>query len=282
VLIDEAEQKDSPTHDVLHQPTPLARAAKRARTGATPPVGICFEDKKGEEKIEVELEKIESTNSDTTPSPHDPDEDEDEFAFRAPTFLFNTPPRRSNVTFDERPTASAKRRYGFLNRVIQSAKKSATRNVSSVGRLLRSAKKAASRNVSALLKSAQKVSGRNDGTSDEIIDAAIQLLLSEVVKEGFIREDVMGLAVAVFDLAAKQETDPTRPFQVKYKLLDAKKRRTKVYAEIPIPRPARRDTTQESRKRTTRDRSARMHAYAESLCEDNVDEQQAGCHHMPS
>jgi hypothetical protein len=103
------------------------------------------------------------------------------------------------------------------------------------------------------------------------------LLSSKVVNKGVIREDAMGLAVAMMlDTAAKEETDPTRPFQVRYKPLNSKNRRiTKLYAEVPIPRRAGKDATEESRKRKTRDRSARLHAYAECLCGDHIDEQQA-------
>jgi hypothetical protein len=279
VLRDEKDsRRENPTH-VSHQSTPplLAQATKRARTGPTPPVQIfCEDNKKGEEKIEIQLESKDSTTSVTdTPSPRDPDDD-NEFTFRAPTFLFSTPPPRVNVAFDETPAATVQRRCVFLKRIILSAKKSANHNVSSVGRLLQSAKKAASRNASALLRSAPKASQRNNGTFDQKIGEGIELLASKVVSKGVIREDVMGLAVAVLGMAAKEETDPTHPFQVRYKPLDSKNRRTKVYAEVPIPTsPARKNTTEESRKRRTRDRSARLHAYVECLCGEDVAKQQA-------
>jgi hypothetical protein len=139
-----------------------------------------------------------------------------------------------NVAFEETPAAAVESRYGFLNHIIQSTKRSAIRNVSSVGRLLQSAKKAASRNVSAILRSA--------------------------------------------------ETDPSCPFQVRYQPLDPKKnRKAKVYIEIPIPRPSQEilvgtDETKRKKKeanheRTIWGRSARLHAYAERLCRDNVNEQ---------
>ncbi len=145
-----------------------------------------------------------------------------------------------------------------------------------MGRLLQSAKKTASRNVSSLLRSAQKVSShvRNDDPSDEI-EAAIGLLFREVVNKGVIREDCMGLAVAGLHTAAKVETDPTRPFQVRCKPLGSKHAKTKVHAEVPIPRLARKGTKEESRKRTTRDRSLRLRAFVECLCGDDVDERQA-------
>jgi hypothetical protein len=63
---------------------------------------------------------------------------------------------------------------------------------------------------------------------------------------------------------------------VKYKSLGFKNRRTtRVYAEIPIPRPARKDTKKESNQRRTRDRSARLGAFVERLCGHGVDKQQA-------
>jgi hypothetical protein len=262
---------------VSHHSTPLAQVNKRARTGPTPPITKGSECKMGEVKIEIELEKEDSTNSVTdTPSPRDPaDHDDKEFEFRAPTLLFTTPPPRMNVFFDETQPSPVPRRHGVFARIVRSAKKATTRNVSSVSRLLQSAKKAASRNVSALLRSAQKVS---HSASDEIAEA-IELLSSEVANKDVIGEELKGLAVAVLDSAAKEdkeESDPFGPFKVKYKPLGAKTRRiTKVYVEIPVPRRAQEDTTEENRKRTTRLRSARLHAYTKRLCGDDIDEQQA-------
>jgi hypothetical protein len=267
-----SDENDTSTR-VSHHSTPLAQVNKRARTGPTPPIRISAEHKMGEEKIEIELEHEDSTNSVTdTPSPRDPADDDNEFEFRAPTLLFTTPPPRMNVFFDETQPSPIPRRHGLFARIVRSAKKTTTRNVSSVGRLLQSAKKAASRNVSALLRSAQKVS---HSASDDIAEA-IELLSSEVVNKDVIREELKGLAVAVLDSAAKEESDPFGPFKVKYKPLGAKKKRTtKVYVEIPVPRRAQEDTTEENRKRTTRLRSARLHAYTKRLCGDDVNEQQA-------
>jgi hypothetical protein len=275
-----SDENDSPAH-MSPMSTPLAQATKRARTGPTPPVqiDIVFEVKNGEEEVEVSFTD--------TPSPCDLDDDTDEFAYREPTSLFKSPlpqkktgfktPSPGNNVAVEDETPPTARRSGFLNRLIQSARKKARRNVSSVGRLFQSATKAASRNVSTLLRSAQKVSShRNDRTSDGITEA-IELLSSEVVNKGVIREELMGLAVAVFDAAAKEGTDSTfSPFIVRYKPLSAKKKsNTKMYVEIPVPRRAQEDTTEESRKHKIRLRSARLHAYAKGLCGDDVEEQQA-------
>jgi hypothetical protein len=95
----------------------------------------------------MELENEDLTNNSTdTRSPRHPDDD-NEFAFWfwSPTFLFSTPPPQMNVAFEETPAAAVQSRYGFLNHILQSAKKSVTRNVSSAGRLLQSAKKTASK-----------------------------------------------------------------------------------------------------------------------------------------
>jgi hypothetical protein len=51
---------------------------------------------------------------------------------------------------------------------------------------------------------AQKDSHRNNSTSDLAIELAIAVLSSNVVNKGIIQEDVMGLAVAVLDTAAKE------------------------------------------------------------------------------
>jgi hypothetical protein len=128
-------ERDSPTH-TSYQSTPLAQATKRARTGTTSPFRL-FDDKKGEEGIEIELENEDSTKSVTgTPSPRDPDDDND-FAFQE---LFTPSPPERNVAVGETPTAANPRRNGLLNRIIQSAKKSATRNVSSEFDLLEGAR----------------------------------------------------------------------------------------------------------------------------------------------